>query len=475
MTHSEKTTLIRNGQLVTANRIYTADLLIIGDKIARIEGTLNINADIQVDATGMLVLPGGIDPHVHLNLPTPAGYSADSFQSGTIAALYGGTTTLIDFVTPKQSETLTEALNKRLTEAANAHTDFSLHISPISWSKSTKNEIARCIQRGFPSFKVYMAYKDTIGLDDQALFRVMQAVAELNGMITVHCELGDEIEHLRNQYAEQGHTVPKYHSLSRPESTEEAAVKRAITLARQAGCPLYIVHVSTGKALEHIKHAQNRGQTVWAETCPQYLTLDESLYSNSFDIAATGIMSPPLRHKRNNELLWKGINKSIIKTVGTDHCPFTLKQKQRGLSDFRLIPNGAGGVEHRLGLLYTFGVRENRITLPKLVKIFAENPARIFGLYPQKGTLTVGSDADLVIWNPQIRRTISATNHHSKSDISVYEGITVYGKAEYVLLRGNIMIANGTLTDNPPHGRLIERPPLTFPIQADIISSQPPA
>lgn len=449
--------LIKNGTVVTSTQTLRVDVLISGESIVEIAPEINEKADTVIDAQGMYVLPGGIDPHVHLHLPTPAGCSIDNFKSGSIAALYGGTTTFIDFVTPSKSETLDEALTKRIAEATDSLTDYSFHVSPIKWDKTIEEQIVNCIERGFPSFKIYMAYKETVGLNDDELYHVMHDVASHGGMVTAHCELGDEVDKLRNQFFEEGKVTPKYHALSRPESAEVSAVKRAMAFADQTNCPLYIVHVSSGESVKHILQAQRSGQQVFAETCPQYLTLNDSVYNDNFAESGKYIISPPIRSANNNDLLWEGISNNVIQTVGTDHCPFSQAQKEFGINDFRKVPNGAGGIEHRLELLYTFGVKNNKISLNKLVNIFATQAAKIFGLYPQKGEIAVGSDADIVIWNPNAQRTISAKNHHSKADISIYEGFKVNGKAEYVLLRGNMTIKNGQLVNGLNPGKLLLR------------------
>ncbi len=434
--------LIKNGTIINANSSIKTDVLIEDGKIIKIGNNLQggIRIDKVIDAEGCYIFPGGIDPHVHMHLPSPAGYSSDDFLTGSKAALHGGTTTIIDFVTPKKGQSLAKAIELRKEEAKNCITNYSFHVSPIEWRNSIEKEILDCINNGgFKSFKVYMAYKNSIGLDDDVLLKVMKAVGKAGGMITVHCELGDDIEELRNEFAKENKLSVKYHPLSRPAELEALAVKKAIELADEAKCPLYIVHVSTKESLRYIRDAQKNGQKVIAETCPQYLLLDDSKYEGSFDQTATFVMSPPLRKKEDNKALWEAINNGTVTTLGTDHCPFTLKQKESGIHDFRKIPNGAGGVEHRLTLLYTYGVLTSKITLNQFVAITSTNAAKIFGMFPAKGIIAVGSDADIVVWNPEKENIISAQNHYSNCDLDIYEGIKTKGEPEYVVKAGIII------------------------------------
>jgi dihydropyrimidinase len=318
-------TLITNGTIVTSTDNYKSDILIIDGKISRIESQINTNhIDKVIDAKGCYIFPGGIDPHVHMHLPTLAGYSSDDFLTGSRAALYGGTTTILDFVTPKKGQSLTDALRQRQEDAKNSMIDFSFHVSPVEWRDTTEQEIIDCIREGVTSFKVYMAYKDSIGLIDSDLLKVMKVVGKVGKMVTVHCESGDEIDMLRNKFFEEHHIEPKYHCISRPVELEARAVKVAIDLADQASCPLYIVHVSSKESLKHIHEARCRGQKVFSETCPQFLLLDDSKYEGDFTRTAPYIISPPLRKKEDNEALWDAISKGIVQTIGTDHCPFNL-------------------------------------------------------------------------------------------------------------------------------------------------------
>lgn len=451
--------LIKNGTIINSDSSQTADVLVENGIISKIGVNLKTDSttDKVIDASGCYVMPGGIDPHVHMHLPSSAGFSSDDFLSGSKAAIYGGTTTLIDFVTPKKGQLLDKAIRLRKEEAKNCLTDYSFHVSPIEWSGSIEEEILDCLKNeGLKSFKVYMAYKDSIGLNDDVLLKVMKAVGKAGGMVTVHCELGDDIEKLRNEFVNDGKISPKYHPLSRPPKMEARAVKKAIELAKEANCPLYIVHVSTKKSLAYINEAQKNGQKVMAETCPQYLLLDNSKYNGNFKDAAPFVMSPPLRKQIDNEALWKAISNATVLTIGTDHCPFTLGQKETGKNDFRKIPNGAGGVEHRLALLYTYGVLNKRITLNQFVALTSTNLAKIFGLFPAKGIIAEGSDADIVVWNPNRESTISAKTHHQNCDINIYEGVKTVGAPTYVVLGGNVVLKNGELVNKIHHGQFIK-------------------
>lgn len=440
--------LIKNGALVSPEKTVFSDVFIRDGIIERIGQNIQVpdkNCEM-IDASGCFLLPGGIDPHVHLNLPAGHGFSSDDFVSGSRAALVGGTTCIIDFVTPKRGQSIYIAFLERKKEASKSLIDYKLHVSPVEWLPRTAEELERCYyEEGVGSFKIYMAYKSSIGINDGAILQVMKTVARLGGIVTVHCEMGNEIDILRDQFFKAGKTSVKYHALSRPPEMEAMAVKRAIDLAKRAECPLYIVHVSTGQSLEHIRKAQSLLQPVYAETCPQYLLFTDKKYQGKFEQTAPYVMSPPLRKKTDNLALWQALADGTIQTIGTDHCPFSLEQKKAGLSDFRKIPNGGGGIEHRLELLYTYGVLKKKISINRLVDIISTQPAKIFGLFPRKGTIGPGSDADIVVWDPGQARTISAKLHHQNADINIYEGINIHGHAKYVLSKGIIAVSNGRL------------------------------
>ncbi|TVR42548.1 MAG: dihydropyrimidinase [Bacteroidia bacterium] len=452
--------LIRNAHIVNAFDEKQADILIRGRRIAKIGKNLpteDMDVSAVIDASGMLVFPGGIDPHVHMHLPTAAGFSSDDFVSGSRAALMGGTTTMIDFVTPRRGMSLTEALRLRIDEAAGCLIDHSFHVSPVEWTPDTALQIRQCIAAGFPSFKLYMAYKDAIGIDDGVMEKVMQTLADAGGMATAHCETGDEVDRLRDSLFASGHPEPSSHPLSRPPHAESDAVAKAIAIAEKTASPLYIVHVSSAGSIEHIRKAKEKGLPVMAEVCPHHLLLDESSYKASFEDAAPFVMSPPLRSEPHRKALWDALQTGIIDATGTDHCPFLMSQKEHGRADFRKIANGAGGVEHRLSLLYTFGVRAGIISLQQFVEVCSSGAAKIFGLYPQKGLIAEGSDADLVIWDPNAEETISVKTHHQNSDMNIYEGIRVYGKPVFVIAGGKTAVSHGCLNEGL-RGELLRRP-----------------
>lgn len=450
--------LIKNGTVVTSTKNSVEDVLVQDGTITRKgTGIPDGEADRVIDASGKFILPGGVDPHVHMHLPAGGGYSSDDFFTGSRAALLGGTTTIIDFVTPSRGEALPIALEKRKREAEASIADYAFHVSPVEWRKSTGDEIRECIKMGVTSFKVYMAYKGTIGLNDDDLLRVMECVAEAGGIVTAHCELGDEIEKLRNAFFSQNKTSPIYHALSRPAACEAEAVGKAVKMAGKVHCPLYIVHVSSGESLKHIREARFLQQSVYAETCPQYLLLDDSKYRGEFHQAAPYVMSPPLRTRKDNDALWDALADGTLNTIGTDHCPFTMEQKRAGINDFRKIPGGAGGVEYRLELLYTHGVLTKRLNFNQMVNVYSTGPAKIFGLYPQKGEIAEGSDADLVIWDPDNEKIISAKTHHQNCDINIYEGIPSKGRADCVIAGGKVIIENGQLLSQVHAGNYLFR------------------
>lgn len=435
--------LIKNGTIVTSKKTYIADILIKNGIIKNIAADIeNTNNYKVIDAKKQYVFPGGIDPHVHMHLPTPAGFSSDNFYTGTRAALFGGTTTIIDFVTPQKQQNLIEALSERKKEAENSLTDYSFHVSPIDYHENIENEIKELVKQGINSFKVYMAYKNSIGLNDDVLFKVMKTVKNAGGILTVHAEMGDDIEELRTKFAEQGNLSPEFHALSRPNRTEAEAVKKVIEFSEKTNCPVYIVHVSTKESVEYIKLAQKKELKIFAETCPQYLLLNDEKLKGDFKDTAKYVFSPVLRKIEDNNKLWNGIKDNTIQTIGTDHCPFMYKQKIIGKNDFRKIPNGAGGVEHRMSLLYTFGVLEKKISINQFVSLTSSNSSKIFGLYPKKGEIAIGSDADLVIWNSKKESVISAKTHHQNCDLNIFEGLKIKGGPKIVIKAGKIIIEN---------------------------------
>jgi len=460
--------LIKNGEVLTGSERKVVDVLVLDGKIKAVGPELDaVDSHTEViDATGRYVLPGGIDPHVHMELPVGGGmYSSDDFESGTRAAIAGGTTTIIDFVTPEKGQRLMEAARERKALAAKSLCDYGLHMSVTCWTPRTPEELKLCAEsEGMTSVKLYMAYKKTIGLEDDNIKKVMRAAARLNMLAMVHCEHGNAVTYLQKRFISEGKTEPRFHPLSRPPEVEVEAAKRAVRMAEDTGCRLYIVHVSTGEVLADIERAamsaksKKRNLSVWAETCPHYLLLDEREYLRPGFETAAYVMSPPLRPGKNRAQLWRGIKTGRIQSVGTDHCPFHLKgQKERGLEDFTLIPNGVAGVEHRLMLLYRYGVLENRITPEQWVDITSTQPAKLFGLYPRKGTIAVGSDADIVIWDPGAEDVISAVNHHQNCDTTIYEGFRVKGKPCIVITNGRIAYKEGRFLVEKGAGNYLHR------------------
>ena len=451
--------LIRNGLVVNADKSAWADVLVCDGRIEQLAPGIDPQAfDAEViDASGKLVIPGGVDPHVHFQLPTAAGHSSDDFLSGSTAALMGGVTTFIDFVTPQRGQSLPQALEQRLAEAKASRIDYSLHVSPVEMHDGLETEMLQCMQQGIRSFKVYMAYLETIGLKQESLKKVLNILGRYGCLATVHAETGELIAGLRDEYFNKGQVAPFFHALSRPPHTESEAVQQLLELAAAAGCPVYLVHISAAASLEHIRAAREAGQTVYAETCPQYLLLNDMAYDQDFEQAARFVISPPLRKKHDNDALWQALSSRLIQSTGTDHCPFTMQQKRLGRDDFRKIPNGAGGVEHRMALLYTYGVLENRLSLGRWVDLTATGPARIFGLHPRKGCICPGADADLVIWDPAQETVIAADSHHQQTDINIFEGIKTKGAPEYVISGGRIAAAQGRLMADGLKGRFLRQ------------------
>jgi len=452
-------TLIRNGRVVTATDEHVADVLVSGETIELVAPDLDVAADKVIDASGCLVIPGGVDPHTHMDLPVGNTVSSDDFETGTIAAAVGGTTTIIDFATQDRGTALGEALDIWLGKAeGKAVIDYGFHIICSDLPDSRVPELRTMFDRGVSSFKLMMAYPQTLMVDDATIFRAMVAAGEFGGLICMHAENGPIIEALRERALAEGRTAPKHHALTRPATAEGEATARAIAIAEMAEAPVYIVHLSCDEALQKVAEARDRGLPAYAETCPQYLFLDDSLYEMEGFEAAKWVMSPPLRHKSNQEKLWRGLTRNDLQTVGTDHCPFCFAdQKTLGRDDFTKIPNGAPGVEHRVSLIYDGGVAAGRISLNRWIDLVSTTPARIFGLYPRKGTIAVGSDADIVIFDPDKVATISATTHHMRVDYSAYEGLEVRGVTRTVLSRGRVIVEDGKFTGRAGDGKYLKR------------------
>ncbi len=450
--------LIKNGNIITATDNYVADIFIEGEIISAIGKNLQIKADKEIDARGKLVMPGGIDPHVHLDMPFMGTYSSDNYETGTRAALYGGTTMVIDFILQKQGNSLHAALDEwRSRSDNNCVGDYSFHMAVTDFNDETKKEIKGLIEEeGIVSFKTFMAYKGALMIDDSQMIGLMEEVKKHGGIINVHATNGDMIDYLTQKHREDGKLSPLYHYLSQPEVTEAEASERFVEMANYTGCPGYIVHLTCEGALNAVRNATRRNQKVFVETCIQYLLLDASLYENDFE-GAKWVMSPPLREKKDQETLWAGINQGLVQVVATDHCPFKWEQKLMGKDDFSKIPNGHPAIENRMELLFSEGVNKGRISLNKYVEVTATNPAKIFGMFPRKGTIAVGSDADIIIVDPNEKHTISAATHHMNVDYSGYEGWEVTGKVKTVLLRGKVAIDNNECFLEKGYGQFIKR------------------
>ena len=453
--------LVKNGEIVTASERFIGDVYCDGGKIVAVGPNLEkAHRDDQViDASGQFIFPGGIDAHVHMELPFMGTVSADNFETGTAAGVAGGTTSIIDFVIPARNQPLLDGLAQWREKAAKAVSDYAFHMAVTWYGDKTAEEMRICAtQEGIQSFKTFMAYKGAIGVDDAELIEVMKTAKELKALVTAHCEHGDAVVALQKKFLEQGLTDPKYHALSRPSPVEGEATNRAITLARLTGTPLYIVHLTCEEALEAVNRARLQGQVVLAETCSQYLLLDDSVYEKPNFEGAAYVMSPPIRPKGHQDKLWAGIAAGLIQVVATDHCPFNqVGQKDMGKDDFTKIPNGAAGIEHRLGLLWTYGVLEGRLDIHKFVDVFATQPAKIFGLYPRKGSIVPGGDADLVIFDPNGESTISAKTHHHACDRNIFEGFKLKGKPSHVIVNGRVQFKDGQLDVERGAGRYLPR------------------
>ncbi|PWV47029.1 dihydropyrimidinase [Chitinophaga sp. S165] len=450
--------LIKNGRIITATDDYVADILVEGEQVVAIGKDLIADAERVIDASGLLVMPGGIDPHVHLDMPFMGTFSSDTHETGTRAALFGGTTTVIDFVLQKQGHSLREALDEWNSRAlGTAVGDYSFHMAVTDFNANTKTEIKTMVEtEGITSFKTFMAYKGALMIDDRQMTALMQEVKLQGGMVTVHATNGDVIDYLVAKHLAEGKTSPLYHYISQPEVTEAEASARFTDLANYTGCPAYIVHLTCEGALNAVRNATRRNQKVFVETCIQYLLLDASNYDKGFE-SAKWVMSPPLRELKDQETLWAGINQGIVNIVATDHCPFMWKQKLMGEHDFSKIPNGHPAIENRMELLFSEGVNKNRISLNKYVEVACTNPAKIFGMFPRKGTIAVGSDADIIIFDPQQKHTVSAATHHMNVDYSAYEGWELTGKVKTVLLRGKVAIDNNECLVSRGYGQFIKR------------------
>lgn len=456
-------TLIQGGTIVTASDTYAADLGIRDGRIAAIAQALPRESARQtLSAEGCYVIPGGIDVHTHLDMPFGGTTSADDFESGTVAAAFGGTTTLIDFAIQYKGQTLRTAFDTwRQKAEAKAAIDYAFHciITDLAGPADGRlDEMDALVREGVSSFKLFMAYPGVFMLDDGAIFKVLSRAARNGALVCMHAENGSAIDVIVQRALAEGKTAPKYHALTRPTTAEAEATSRAIALAEMAGAPVYIVHLSCHDALEKVREARDRGLPVYAETCPQYLFLS----IENFDVpgfeGAKYVFTPPLREKWHQAKLWAGLARDQLQVVSTDHCPFCYKdQKELGRGDFTKIPNGGPGIEHRLSLVYTGGVGGGRFSVNRFVELVSTAPAKLFGLYPRKGTIAVGSDADLVIFDPNREETISAKTHHMRVDYSMFEGIRVKGAARQVLVGGKLTIDNGKFVGRAGQGQFIKR------------------
>ena len=434
-------TLIKNGTIVTAVDQYTGDVLVEDEKITLIGTKLEMAADKIIDAAGKYVLPGGIDVHTHLDMPFGGATSADDFESGTIAAAFGGTTSIVDFAIQYKGQTLHHAWETWAKKAeGKAAIDYGFHMIMTDLNDQTEQEMDALVRQGITSFKLFMAYRGIFMLDDGSIFKALLRTGKNGGTICMHAENGGVIDVLVQRALAEGKTAPKYHALTRPARAEAEATHRAIALAEIADVPIYIVHLSAAEALEMVTEARDRGVRAYAETCPQYLFLDHRNYEEPGFEGSKYVMSPPLRMPGNADHLWRGLQLDDLQCVSTDHCPFCMKEKRLGEHDFSKIPNGAPGIETRMSLVYDGGVRPGRISMNRFVELTSTSPAKIFGLFPRKGTIAPGSDADIVVFDPNRTITLRARTLHMKVDYNPYEGRNVTGATDTVLSRGKVVI-----------------------------------
>ncbi|MYN08218.1 dihydropyrimidinase [Pseudoduganella aquatica] len=453
--------IIRGGTVVNADRAFKADVLCFGDKIVAVGENLDAPASATViDASGQYVMPGGIDPHTHMNLPFMGTVTADDFFTGTAAGLAGGTTTIIDFVIPSPQQSLMEAYHQWRGWAQKAAGDYTFHVAITWWDESVHRDMGTLVRdHGVNSFKHFMAYKNAIMADDETLVKSFRRCLELGAIPTVHAENGELVYQLQQDLIRQGLTGPSSHPLSRPPAVEAEAANRAIAIADVLHTPVYIVHVSCQESLEAITRARANGQRVYGEALAGHLIIDDSVYqSEDFEFAAAHVMSPPFRSKQHQAALWHGLQGGNLHTTATDHCTFCAEQKAAGKNDFSKIPNGCGGVEDRMAVIWDAGVNTGRLTPSEFVKVTSANAAQIFNIYPRKGLIAVGSDADIVVWDPQGTRTISAKTQHNKGGFNVFEGRTVKGIPSTTLAAGKIVWHQGELRAVEGAGRHIDRP-----------------
>jgi dihydropyrimidinase len=451
--------LIKNGRIITAEQDYIADVFIEEEKITTIGLSLNNQADKIIDAKGKYVIPGGIDVHTHLDMPFGGTTSVDNFETGTRAAAFGGTTSIIDFAIQAKGTKMRTALDTWWKKAEGKATiDYGLHMIITDLPEADLGDMGDMVKEGVTSFKLFMAYPNVLLVDDATIFRAMRHTSETGALVCMHAENGGVIDLIVQKALAEGKTAPIYHALTRPTTAEGEAVNRAIALAQMAGAPVYIVHLSSNDALEKVAEARDRGLPAFAETCPQYLFLSlDDMNKPGFEDAKL-VFTPPLREKWHQEKLWAGIKKNTLQIVSTDHCPFCFNEhKQLGKDDFTKIPNGGPGIEHRMQLLYDGGVRAGRITLNRWVEITSTAPAKMFGMFPRKGTIAPGTDADIVIWDPEKEYTISVKTHHMAVDYSMYEGKKVKGNTDVVISRGEAIMEKEKFSGKPGRGNFVKR------------------
>ncbi|MCC0563764.1 dihydropyrimidinase [Brevibacillus borstelensis] len=451
---------IRGGTVVTAADTYQADVLIEGERVVAIGHQLSVDGAEEIDATGCYVIPGGIDPHTHLDMPFGGTVTADDFFTGTRAAAFGGTTSIVDFCLTKKGESLKSAIATWHEKArGKAVIDYGFHLMIAEANDQVLEELESVISsEGITSLKVFMAYKNVFQADDETLFKTLVKAKELGALVQVHAENGDVLDYLTKKALAEGNTDPIYHAYTRPPEAEGEATGRAIALTALAGSQLYVVHVSCASAVQRIAEAREKGWNVYGETCPQYLALDVSIMDQPDFEGAKYVWSPPLREKWNQEVLWSALKNGILQTVGSDHCPFNFRgQKELGRGDFTKIPNGGPLIEDRLTILYSEGVRQGRISLNQFVDISSTKAAKLFGMFPRKGTIAVGSDADIVIFDPHVKRTLSVETHHMNVDYNPFEGMEVYGEVVSVLSRGSFVVRDKQFVGQAGSGQYIKR------------------
>ena len=454
--------LIRGGTIVTADRLYRSDVFCDDGKITAIGDKLDApNGAETIDAGGQYVMPGGIDPHTHMQLPFMGTVASEDFETGTAAGLAGGTTMIIDFVIPSPQQNIMEAYKQWREWAEKSVADYSFHVAITWWDETVAADMETLVRKhGVNSFKHFMAYKGAIMADDEILVNSFSRAIELGAIVTCHAENGELVYRLQQQIFDKGITGPEGHPLSRPPEVEGEAANRAIRIAEVLGVPIYIVHNSCRQSLEAITRARNEGQRVYGEVLAGHLLIDDSVYRNSdFDVAAAHVMSPPFRSSEHQEALWRGLQSGNLQTTATDHCCFCADQKAAGADDFRLIPNGTGGIENRMEVLWHHGVNTGRLTMNEFVQVTSANTAHIFNIYPRKGSISVGVDADIAVWDPEATKTISASTHHQNVDYNIFEGMKVKGGASHTLSQGNIVWADGQLNVQRGAGRYVDRPP----------------